>query len=286
MVEVVQDSAKVADAVTVAVGEAARVDLVDHGGLPPVAPGDGAGRTSVWTQGAAQRVTRTSPRPCVTFIRNSQPAWPYKVVIVSCPKVRPSHPGRAVSETIRSTTRLALVGMFTARAACGGPACELHHPAGAAARAASSRKRPVALPTMGTRALRPASPSRPEPGPRVGTRQFGEVALHRIIHPPAHPRTVTSCGSAMSRDLYCFWSRARVGHARRRLSPTQRRRRSLIHSGACLSSVLEIPLGEVPQHEENLRAAVAAMADLACGTRRRPGPDRQCIAGFSGPGIG
>ena len=43
IVQVVQDPAEVADAVTVAVGEAARVHLVDHGGLPPVAPGDGAG---------------------------------------------------------------------------------------------------------------------------------------------------------------------------------------------------------------------------------------------------
>jgi hypothetical protein len=43
IVQVVQDSAEVTDAVTVAIGEAARIDLVDHGGLPPVAPGDGAG---------------------------------------------------------------------------------------------------------------------------------------------------------------------------------------------------------------------------------------------------
>jgi hypothetical protein len=49
---VVQDSAEVADAVTVAVGEAARVDLVDHGGLPPVALGDGARMyVGVWVSG-------------------------------------------------------------------------------------------------------------------------------------------------------------------------------------------------------------------------------------------
>jgi hypothetical protein len=46
IVQVVQDSAEVTDAVTVAIGEAARIDLVDHGGLPPVAPGDGAGCTT------------------------------------------------------------------------------------------------------------------------------------------------------------------------------------------------------------------------------------------------
>jgi hypothetical protein len=40
---VVQDSAEVTDAVTVAVGEAAGIDLVDHGRLPPIAPDHGAG---------------------------------------------------------------------------------------------------------------------------------------------------------------------------------------------------------------------------------------------------
>ena len=41
VVEVVDDAAEVADAVAVAVGEAARVDLVDDGGLPPVTCGHG-----------------------------------------------------------------------------------------------------------------------------------------------------------------------------------------------------------------------------------------------------
>ena len=70
VVEMVQDSAEVADAVTVAVGEAARVDLIDHRGLPPVAPSD-RGRMCIGVLG--QRVTPTSPRPCTTFIRNSRP---------------------------------------------------------------------------------------------------------------------------------------------------------------------------------------------------------------------
>jgi hypothetical protein len=65
MVEVVKDSAEVAAAVTVAVGEAG-VDLVDHGGLPPVAPVDGARVYAVWTSGCGsagdQSVGEEGPR--------------------------------------------------------------------------------------------------------------------------------------------------------------------------------------------------------------------------------
>jgi hypothetical protein len=50
MVEVVKDSAEVAATVAVAVGEAG-VDLVDHRGLPPVVPGDGARVYALWTSG-------------------------------------------------------------------------------------------------------------------------------------------------------------------------------------------------------------------------------------------
>ena len=54
---------------------------------------------------------------------------------------------------------------------------------------------------------------------------------------------------------------------------------------ACLSSVLEIPLGEVPQHEENLRAAVGQwrtwLAGEASAWSRSP-----MHRGFSGPGTG
>src|SRR5829696_8132957 len=52
IVEMVQDSAEVTDSVTVAVSEAARVYLVDHGGPPPVAPGDRARvYVRVWVSG-------------------------------------------------------------------------------------------------------------------------------------------------------------------------------------------------------------------------------------------
>ena len=73
VVEVGQDAAEVTDPVAVAVGEAARVDLVDDGGLPPVAVGHVGGASRIDGAGAGQRGTRTSTRPCTTFIRNSLP---------------------------------------------------------------------------------------------------------------------------------------------------------------------------------------------------------------------
>ena len=74
MVEVVQDPAEVADAVTVAVGEAARVDLVDHGGLPPVAPGDGAGM-QLGVDGGV-RVSGGHDQDSTMHHRHPQPARP------------------------------------------------------------------------------------------------------------------------------------------------------------------------------------------------------------------
>ena len=62
------------------------------------------------------------------------------------------------------------------------------------------------------------------------------------------------------------------------LSPDTAAPRILDSFRACLSSVLEIPLDEVPQHEDDPPGRRRAMAYLACGARRRPSPDRPCIA--------